>query len=56
MLLMRALLDAGLAIPDDIAVAGADDLPLCTLLRPRLTSVHLEAVAQAPPWQRSSTR
>ncbi len=48
MLLMRSLLDAGLAIPEDIALVGADDLPLCTLLRPRLTSVHLEAAAQAP--------
>jgi DNA-binding LacI/PurR family transcriptional regulator len=40
MLLMRALLDAGFAIPGDIALVGADNLPLCALLRPRLTSVH----------------
>lgn len=43
MLLMRALLDAGLQVPADVAVIGVDDLPLCDLLRPRLTSVHLEA-------------
>ncbi len=40
MLLMRALQDAGVAIPDDVAVIGVDDLPFCTLLRPRLTSVR----------------
>ena len=45
MLLMRALLDAGLAIPHDVAIVGADNLPLGTLLRPRLTSVHKGDVA-----------
>lgn len=47
MLLMRAVLDAGLRVPEDVAVVGADDLPLCELLRPRLTSVHMEAVSSA---------
>ncbi|MBO2447507.1 LacI family DNA-binding transcriptional regulator [Actinomadura barringtoniae] len=41
MLLMRALQDAGLDIPGDIAVVGADDLPLAPLLRPRLSSVRV---------------
>jgi DNA-binding LacI/PurR family transcriptional regulator len=40
MLLMRALQDVGLSIPDDIALVGCDNLPLCELLRPRLTSIH----------------
>src|SRR6266545_4723200 len=45
MLLMRALLDADFAIPRDIALVGADNLPIGTLLRPRLTSVHKEDMA-----------
>lgn len=39
MLVMRAIQDEGFAVPGDMAIVGADDLPLCTLLRPRLTSV-----------------
>ncbi|MGH4032245.1 LacI family DNA-binding transcriptional regulator [Actinomycetota bacterium Odt1-20B] len=42
MLLMRALQDAGVDIPGETAVVGADDLLLGRLLRPRLTSVRLE--------------
>ncbi|WP_217143530.1 LacI family DNA-binding transcriptional regulator [Streptomyces sp. AC627_RSS907] len=42
MLLMRALQDEGLAVPGDVAVIGADDLMLGRLLRPRLSTVHLE--------------
>jgi DNA-binding LacI/PurR family transcriptional regulator len=42
-LLLAALQDAGLRVPDDIAIVGCDDLPLCELTRPRLTSVHSNA-------------
>ncbi|MER7761765.1 LacI family DNA-binding transcriptional regulator [Streptomyces sp. NPDC097619] len=42
MLLMRALQDAGTAVPDRVAVVGADDLLLGRLLRPRLSSVRIE--------------
>ncbi|MFC7309611.1 LacI family DNA-binding transcriptional regulator [Streptomyces monticola] len=42
MLLMRALQDAGTGIPGDTAVMGADDLLIGRLLRPRLSTVHLE--------------
>ncbi len=42
MLLMRALQDAGLRVPEDVALLGADDLMLGRLLRPRLSTVHLE--------------
>ncbi|MFG3101915.1 LacI family DNA-binding transcriptional regulator [Streptomyces sp. NPDC048182] len=42
MLLMRALADEGVAVPDETALIGADDLMLGRLLRPRLSTVHLE--------------
>ncbi|THA57600.1 LacI family DNA-binding transcriptional regulator [Streptomyces sp. A1136] len=41
MLLMRALQDAGLRVPEDVAVMGADDLLLGRLLRPRLSTVRI---------------
>jgi DNA-binding LacI/PurR family transcriptional regulator len=40
MLLMSAFQDAGVAVPDEVAMVGADDLMLARLLRPRLTSVQ----------------
>ncbi|MFJ8506550.1 LacI family DNA-binding transcriptional regulator [Streptomyces avermitilis] len=42
MLLMRALQDDGIGIPQETAVIGADDLMLGRLLRPRLSTVHIE--------------
>ncbi|MDH6537820.1 LacI family DNA-binding transcriptional regulator [Streptomyces lavendulae] len=42
MLLMRALQDAGLDVPGDVAVMGADDLLIGRLLRPRLSTVQIE--------------
>ncbi|MFF4836166.1 LacI family DNA-binding transcriptional regulator [Streptomyces sp. NPDC001315] len=42
MLLMRALQDEGIRIPGETAVIGADDLMLGRLLRPRLSTVHIE--------------
>ncbi|MFD0413875.1 LacI family DNA-binding transcriptional regulator [Streptomyces sp. NPDC127108] len=42
MLLMRALQDEGITVPEDVAVVGADDLMLARLLRPRLSSVRIE--------------
>ncbi|MFF0011381.1 LacI family DNA-binding transcriptional regulator [Streptomyces sp. NPDC005374] len=42
MLLMRALQDEGVRVPADTAVIGADDLLLGRLLRPRLSTVHIE--------------
>ncbi|WP_406176422.1 LacI family DNA-binding transcriptional regulator [Streptomyces sp. NBC_00996] len=42
MLLMCALQDEGIGIPDETAVIGADDLMLGRLLRPRLSTVHIE--------------
>ncbi|MFE9768705.1 LacI family DNA-binding transcriptional regulator [Streptomyces sp. NPDC005808] len=42
MLLTRALQDEGIGIPAETAVIGADDLMLGRLLRPRLSTVHIE--------------
>ncbi|MGW3111475.1 LacI family DNA-binding transcriptional regulator [Streptomyces sp. NPDC001091] len=42
MLLMRALQDAGVRVPEDVALIGADDLMLGRLLRPRLSTVRIE--------------
>ncbi|MFF8970160.1 LacI family DNA-binding transcriptional regulator [Streptomyces sp. NPDC014995] len=41
MLLMRALQDEGVRIPEDTAVIGADDLMLGRMLRPRLSTVRI---------------
>ncbi|MBW8795503.1 MAG: LacI family DNA-binding transcriptional regulator [Streptomyces sp.] len=42
MLFMRALQDEGVRIPEDTAVLGADDLMLGRLLRPRLSTIHID--------------
>ncbi|MFF8380623.1 LacI family DNA-binding transcriptional regulator [Streptomyces sp. NPDC015661] len=44
MLLMRSLQDAGISVPEDTAVIGADDLLLGRLLRPRLSTVRVDMV------------
>jgi DNA-binding LacI/PurR family transcriptional regulator len=44
-MLLGALQDAGIRIPDQMALVGADDQPLCEMLRPKLTSVALDLVS-----------
>ena len=38
---MRALTEAGYRIPEDVAIIGFDDMPLCTYMNPPLTTVHV---------------
>lgn len=46
-LLHRALGDQGATMPDDVALVGADNLPIATFLRPTLSSVALDPVEMA---------
>jgi len=47
MMLLSALRDANLNVPLDIALIGCDDLPLCEMLSPRLTSVQFSHTSPA---------
>ena len=38
---MRALKLHGLRIPEDISIVGVDDIPMCEMLDPPLTTIHL---------------
>jgi len=43
--LLSALLQQGVEVPRDIAVAGFDDIPIAQFLNPGLTTVHVDAFA-----------
>lgn len=40
-LLLGALLDVGVRLPEEMSLVGTDDVMLCQMLRPRLTSVRM---------------
>jgi LacI family transcriptional regulator len=42
---LYALRDAGLRIPEDIAIGGFDDIPMARYIEPPLTSVHVDISA-----------
>ncbi len=47
MMLIHALQQTGLSVPGDVAVMGVDDLPLCEMTSPRLTSVAYDWAGMA---------
>lgn len=38
---MKALKEAGYRIPEDVAIVGFDDIPVCEYLSPPLTTIHV---------------
>ena len=41
-LLLGALLDAGVRVPEEVGLVGTDDVMLCRMLRPQLSSVRMD--------------
>ena len=45
--LMRLLAESGLSVPGDVSVAGFDDIPLCEMVSPALTTVRQDGALRA---------
>lgn len=41
---MKAVMRAGLRIPEDVAIVGYDDSDICTIIEPELTSVKVDKI------------
>lgn len=39
---MRALLEAGIRVPEDVSIIGFDDIPICSFLNPPLSTMRVE--------------
>ncbi len=44
---LRALREAGLRVPHDVAVVGYDDIPMAAYAHPTLTTMHSDPIGQA---------
>ena len=38
---MKAMQEQGVHLPEDVSVVGLDDMPLCEMTRPRLSTVRV---------------
>ncbi len=38
---MQVCLELGKKVPQDVAIIGVDDIPLATIIRPQLTTMHV---------------
>jgi DNA-binding LacI/PurR family transcriptional regulator len=45
--MMRALQEGGLSIPGDISIAGFDDIAMCTMVNPALTTIRVDIETMA---------
>jgi DNA-binding LacI/PurR family transcriptional regulator len=45
--MMKALQEGGLSIPEDISIAGFDDIPMCTKVNPALTTIRVDVETMA---------
>ncbi|MDI9483806.1 MAG: substrate-binding domain-containing protein, partial [Bacillota bacterium] len=39
---IKALKENNIKIPDDVSVVGFDDMPFCTIIEPKLTTINVD--------------